>query len=56
MPDITMCANKNCGMRDDCYRYKATPSEYQSYAMFKPDRGGCAEFLPLWDKKEVGDG
>ena len=31
MSDITMCSGGNCPMRETCYRYKAEPSEYQSY-------------------------
>ena len=32
MPDITMCLGTNCVIKEDCYRYKATPDEYlQSY-------------------------
>ena len=36
MPDITMCDNKNCVLRDVCYRYRAIPDRYQAYAMFEP--------------------
>ena len=36
MPDITMCDNKDCILRDVCYRYSAIPDHYQSYAMFEP--------------------
>ena len=32
MPDITMCTGDDCPMKNTCYRYLATPSEYwQSY-------------------------
>ena len=35
MPDISMCTNKYCPIRESCYRYTAIPSEYrQSYADF----------------------
>jgi hypothetical protein len=35
MPDITMCNNHECIMKETCYRYKAEPKEHgQSYAMF----------------------
>jgi len=30
-PDITMCKGAGCPVRENCYRYKAEPSEYQSY-------------------------
>lgn len=36
MPDITMCANKKCPLRDMCYRYRAIPDKCQTYALFKP--------------------
>ena len=35
MPDISMCRDKHCPIREGCYRYTAIPSEYrQSYADF----------------------
>jgi len=41
MPDITMCdggsGNRECPMKDNCYRYTATPSEFnQSYFAVAP--------------------
>lgn len=33
MADITMCKNKDCKTCNSCYRFKATPSEYQSYVV-----------------------
>jgi len=30
-PDITLCKGKGCPVRENCYRYKAKPSDYQSY-------------------------
>lgn len=35
MPDITMCVNKQCPLRSRCYRYRAVPSSWQSYAMYR---------------------
>lgn len=29
MPDITMCKGEDCPLKDSCYRYVATPSEYR---------------------------
>lgn len=38
MPDITMCCNYDCPLKEKCYRYRAIPDEYwQSFAMFKPE-------------------
>jgi len=31
-----MCTNMHCHLKETCYRFKATPSIYQSYADFKP--------------------
>ena len=36
MPDITMCANEKCPLRDGCYRYTCEPSKFQSWSMFIP--------------------
>lgn len=45
MPDITMCTNEECPHKEECYRFKATPSEYQSYGTFEPDKNGECEYL-----------
>lgn len=48
MPDIAMCVNKSCHMREQCYRFRATPSERQAYADFRPGpEGGCLHFSPV---------
>lgn len=39
MPDITMCVNTECPLRDKCFRYRAKPDEWQSYSDFKPETG-----------------
>lgn len=46
MPDITMCVNTKCPVKKICYRYRAIPDEYQSYANFKFDFEGafCEDF------------
>ena len=36
MPDIAMCDNKKCVLRNICYRYRAVPDCYQSYSVFEP--------------------
>lgn len=47
MPDITMCANKKCKLRRNCYRFMAIPdNNYQSYAGFVPD---FDEIQKVWD-------
>lgn len=37
MPDITMCVNKDCPIRAACYRYRAKPNDWQSFARFEPE-------------------
>lgn len=54
-----MCANIDCPFRKQCYRYRAIPSDFQSYADFdtrvvKLDRGvalQCDNFLEIKDRK-----
>lgn len=31
MPDVSMCFGIGCPLKENCYRYKANPDEYQSY-------------------------
>ena len=45
MADITMCDNKQCEMRDTCYRHRATASYWQSWAIFKPEGDDCAHYI-----------
>lgn len=40
MPDISMCKNNKCPLKETCYRYRANPSSYQSYANFTY-KDGC---------------
>ena len=53
MPDITMCEGKGCLMRDECYRYTATPYEFnQSYFTDTPyddESGECEYRITSWD-------
>ena len=52
MPDITLCANKNCPLKDKCYRFTATPDPlWQSYADFEPVKGKCDHFWDNTNKK-----
>lgn len=36
MPDITMCINSNCPVREWCYRYRAIPDQWQSFCCYEP--------------------
>lgn len=48
MPDITMCSNSECPFRNHCYRFRAVPSEYQSYTRFEPDADGrCESYIEI---------
>ena len=41
MPDIEMCTNVRCPIRENCYRFTAEPSEIvQRYSHFKPTKTG----------------
>ena len=48
MPDMTMCSNETCPLRESCYRFAHTPNKIgQSYACFEPQRDVyCAMFIP----------
>lgn len=49
MPDISMCRNRECKVREFCYRYTAKPSDRQSYAVFEPNKEGkCEYFTPTF--------
>ena len=54
MPDIAMCKNDKCIKKNNCYRYKAKPSTYQSY--FAEDtldkEGNCKYYIPI-SKQEI---
>ena len=48
MPDISMCKNKDCPSKRDCYRYRAIPDEVQVYSEFDPaDKTSCEQFIPV---------
>lgn len=47
MPDIAMCSNKKCKLKESCYRFKAIPCEWQSYSKFKPVKDRCEYFIEV---------
>lgn len=57
MPDISMCSNKECPLREGCYRFLATPSEYwQSYCRFEPNKSGeCTMYWPVNNRRGVDE-
>lgn len=45
MPDISMCNNEKCIMKELCFRFTATPSEFsQSYDSFVPKDNSELDF------------
>ncbi len=52
MPDITMCENDTCHMRQQCYRFMARPDTWQSVACFTPlSDTECKHFMALKHEK-----
>jgi hypothetical protein len=46
MPDITMCYGINCHLKEKCYRYKATPTDWQCYFTESPiKKDGTCSYL-----------
>ena len=43
MPDITMCVGIFCPLKETCYRYLASPNEYQSYFLEAPYKNNECE-------------
>lgn len=51
MPDITMCRNESCELKEKCYRWTATPSRWQSYAKFENSHDEpCRDFVKDYRK------
>lgn len=53
MPDITMCASKDCPERNNCYRSCAKPSEFQSWSNFEytcNEENGFKDFIKCYKK------
>ncbi len=52
MPDISLCQNYSCPLKEKCYRFTAKPSEFrQSYGMFEYEDGNCDYFMKIYDNK-----
>lgn len=56
MPDISMCGNRECPLREKCYRHpdsgtKPSP-HWQAWTPFKwSDTAGCNDYWPTHDDK-----
>ena len=44
-----MCKNKECPLKDECYRFTAKPDEHQCYASF-PHNEKCEYFIDNKDR------
>ena len=56
MADISMCENQTCPLKETCYRFNATPSSWQSYGDFKPNKKGqCDNYWKRERQKIVKD-
>lgn len=53
MPDISMCKNSKCPLREDCYRFTAEPNPWrQAYSVFQFSVvDGVAKCDYYWDGK-----
>ncbi len=48
--DITKCADKECPLKDTCYRFTAKDSSWQSYFTESPIKGDKCEYY--WNVSE----
>lgn len=54
MPDMTMCDNKSCAIKNHCYRFTAHPSFLQHYDTFQfISDTECSYFIDNTGKKNV---
>ena len=49
MSDTTMCEDKECPLKLNCYRYTAQKGERQSYFMWTPRKGNECEYY--WESE-----
>ena len=49
MSDITKCPGDNCPMSNNCFRFLAKGTEYQSYFTIPPidENGECPDHWPV---------
>ncbi len=52
MPDISMCKNFQCPLKDNCYRYVAKPSFHQTYTYFEY-KDGCDYHLEFKGSRDI---
>lgn len=58
MSDITMCPGNGCPLKETCYRYKAKPSQYQSFFAELPpwdyDKDECTRYWEIEKEEQRG--
>jgi hypothetical protein len=54
--DISMCKNESCVKKDTCYRYRASPGEYQVYMEFQNICNEKNEFKWYWEMEVKEEG
>ena len=53
MVDYTLCTNKNCHLRKNCYRGNfVSKNKWQSYSYFEMKRGKCKHFVKIETKEK----
>ena len=56
--DISMCGNSACPSSNECYRFRAKPSQHwQSYCGFAPEKDDtkCDHFIDIVETDELND-
>lgn len=58
MADITMCVHEGCKQSISCYRKRAIPSDWQSYAdLYEVHQSDpsipCVSFFPIEGRKNI---
>ena len=55
MADIAMCRNPGCSLCEYCYRFRATPSEYQSMVLIDKvvnSVDDCDHYWPVYNEED----
>lgn len=54
MPDITMCQNVDCKLKDHCFRFYAIPNpEWQAYTRYEPNEDGKSCEYIIWSIRKT---
>jgi len=53
MPDISMCANEDCTLKENCYRFQAEASDYQTYSGFEQIDGECDYYWKIEEDEKL---